>query len=533
MKHRFHFFYLLVFSFTFFLFRSISSYGQLINVDASWGQGGVRTIDFGSTYEGYETAVRQPDGKFLLVGSVDQTSANSKISIARVLANGQIDNSFGQNGKLLFTYDDQNRHLPRQILAMPDGKIYLSFLLSNNTESRRVLVRFLPNGQVDNTFGNQGFYLSPFLTSESWGPFKVMADGKIQCYGTNGEVYDGAFYARLVSFRLFSNGKPDTTYSGYQYRKHMLGPDGWFREGVFWMATTPQGGDVLYCTRQNAINNAITRFILKLKPDGTRDSTFNANGLFSYNFAGTATNTTGLKIDPNNGRILMPGIFRLNNTEIQNPAIYAIKPNGGIDSSYGTNGIARLPISPDLGFNNYLATDLTFDAQGRSYIAFAGKLESVTSITFAAARFLAAGQPDVSYGIGGSIVSSVAGTPNKIFLDQDLLPIVAGQTNLSTIASGVDMALVKLKPDQTTAITGDVSPVEVYPTLVQKGNLVRLPASMQSGAWLVSLQGQKWEVQTHPLEGSENAFFIWPASAPGIYLLQHPSLKRPIRLVAQ
>lgn len=506
---------------------------QLINIDPTWGNQGVRTVDFGSTEEDYVSAVRQADGKMLLMGTVDFL-ANTKISLARVLPNGQLDNTFGQNGKLILTFDAQKRCLPYRIMVHSDGKIYVAFILNHNNTDTRMMVRLLPNGSIDNTFADNGYYQSSTLwAGGNWGPLKIMPDGKIHCYALSATVIDGVPYSRLVSFRIMPDGKPDTSYSN-PYKFHALGPDEKFRDGVFYLATNSQQTDLLYCTRQNALNNTLTRFIVKIKSNGNFDSTFGTNGLYAFSLPGVQNSNTGIAIDPANGRILLPGIYRRTNVEQQAPAVYAFKPNGGIDSAYGTNGLAIYPLDVNLGFGAFIASDITFDNQGRHYISFAGKRIDVTMNTFAAARFLQNGQIDASFGEGGSIISNLQGICDKIFLDSDLLPIVSGRTSLSTIAINNDLVLAKLKQGGTISIMPNYISHTVYPTQVRAHDIIHLPMGTDDCLYINDLQGKniQWNKRTFT-HNERGASFTWPGTKPGVYLLRHPGWQAPVKVMVR
>jgi uncharacterized delta-60 repeat protein len=65
-------------------------------VDMSFGTGGVQNVDLGGLDVAKAIAV-QADGKIVVVGT-STVGSNSRIGVVRLLANGQRDPSFGQNG---------------------------------------------------------------------------------------------------------------------------------------------------------------------------------------------------------------------------------------------------------------------------------------------------------------------------------------------------------------------------------------------------------------------------------------------------
>lgn len=463
----------------------------LVNIDPNFGQNGVAAIDFGSVYETCSTSVMQPDGKIILGGIFRESGGEFKISLARLQTNGQPDPTFGNNGKKTLSFDDTKGHNLRQILLQPDQKILIVFLLNVDNEEKRMMARLLPNGNLDTQFGNQGYYVSPWPRGEAWSGCQVESDGKILAFGTNSELFDGLYYGRIISFRLFPTGKIDTTYNGYNYKVHrLLNGTGAVREGSFWFANTSSNRRVLYCTSQNPVTSVITRHILKLKENGTRDSTFGTNGLFTYSFPGVNTSTIGIHI-AQNARILLPGIHRIANNDLQAPAIYAIKANGGIDSSFGTNGIARFVYNPWPGTNTFIGVDLKTDAQNRIYLGHYGFSDFSTFRVFAVTRFLPDGQMDATYGSNGNLSTSFPGNPQKIYLDPlDGLPILTGYASFSSFTNNDDMVALKVK--STLVSNQEILKNEgsVYPNPANRGDRIRVKAAGSIEISVIDMMGR-------------------------------------------
>lgn len=493
----------------------------LVNVDASYGQNGVAAVDFGSSFETCSTSVMQADGKLILGGITRESGDVYKISISRLLPNGQPDPGFGTNGKRVFSYDITRNHNLRQILVQPDQKILVAFLLNVDNEEKRMLARLLPNGNLDTQFGNQGYYASPWPRGESWSGIKLESNGNILAFGTNAELFDGLYYSRMISFRLFPTGKIDTTYNGYNYKVHRLLSVGASREGSFWFVTTAGNRNVHYCTSQNPITNVITRHLIKLKEDGTRDSTFGTNGMFTYSFPGVNTATIGIHLGQN-GRILIPGVHRINTADLQAPAIYAIKPNGGIDSTFGTNGIARFEYNPFPGFNTYIGVDLKTDAQNRIYLGHFGYSELSTFRTFAVTRFLPNGQVDNSYGINGNVTTNFPGNPQKIYLDPaDGLPILTGYGNLTGFTNNDDMVALKVKPTLVSNQPLVENKWLVFPNPVRKGERFWVRGIEFESFHLVDIHGKIMNNQTFRIEKDNRGFSISTSELPtGLYFIQ-------------
>lgn len=95
--------------------------------------------------------VLQPDGKILVLLRYDSLS---DFVIQRYNPDGKPDTAFGQNG-LLTTDFDRKLDQAAKLVLQPDGKI----LVAGTTKREEVniaLVRYLPDGRLDPTFGQGG-----------------------------------------------------------------------------------------------------------------------------------------------------------------------------------------------------------------------------------------------------------------------------------------------------------------------------------------------------------------------------------------
>ena len=125
--------------------------------DATFGAGGVATTTFGSL--GYVDLVRQPDGK-LVAGGYASLGLSDVCVVARFETDGSADTSFGTNGLAWVTQPvPPNGASCTAVGLQSDGKIVMVGSVRQNggtPNSRGVLYRFLPDGQLDGTFGSGG-----------------------------------------------------------------------------------------------------------------------------------------------------------------------------------------------------------------------------------------------------------------------------------------------------------------------------------------------------------------------------------------
>lgn len=197
------------------------------DVNSSFGQAGLATVPFPSG--GAPTAmVVQPDGKIVVAGDADTPSSASgttvtfgtpEVGVARLLADGSADTSFGTSGVTTTKIADTD-HAARVALA-PDGGILVladtatapTSASSPPTESV-VLLRYTPAGQPDSTFGTSGSVTLATGQLVAGAGLAVLSTGQIlvALVTLSGSSSSSAVSATGSLVRLQSNGQSDATF---------------------------------------------------------------------------------------------------------------------------------------------------------------------------------------------------------------------------------------------------------------------------------------------------------------------------------
>jgi len=171
-------------------------------LDSSFGVKGVVTTPFAfdqGSKSYCESVVVQPDGKVLVAGN-----ANEHFAIARYETDGTLDASFGDGGKLVSNLPAMSEAITR-IFVQPDGKILATGRNMGDWGYTYAMARYLPNGQVDPTFGRGGSVDTNVGASR---PSVMQSDGKIIIVGTT----VGAQTQDLIIARYNSNGSLDKSF---------------------------------------------------------------------------------------------------------------------------------------------------------------------------------------------------------------------------------------------------------------------------------------------------------------------------------
>lgn len=175
-------------------------------LDTGFNHTGIRIADLGLQANSTSIVI-QPDGKILQAGIAYYSNGQSNFrdfALVRYNTDGSIDSSFGNNGQQISAFGP-NEYEAYCIALQNDGKIVVAgdnFAETSGIFSLAV-ARYKINGQLDSSFNNKGFILSPLIGSAT--AIAITEDGKI---ALGGSAYPGNFAITLLN----SDGTPDATF---------------------------------------------------------------------------------------------------------------------------------------------------------------------------------------------------------------------------------------------------------------------------------------------------------------------------------
>ncbi|NET31229.1 MAG: HYR domain-containing protein [Cyanothece sp. SIO1E1] len=224
----------------------------------------------------WDIALR-PDGKIIIVGNFVSYNGTTKRRIARLNADGSLDNTFNPGG---FGVSSGTTTLALQ----PDGKIIIGgFFTSYNLTPRRNVARVNEDGSLDTSFDPGTGASSGLYTSA------VQPDGKI-IIGGQFSFYNGT--ERRSIARLNANGSLDTSFD----------PGEGIRGTVYDAAVQPDGKIIIggaFVEYNETPRSRITR----VNADGSLDNTLDTR--IGTGDSGTVWDTA---IQPD-GKIIIGGFF--------------------------------------------------------------------------------------------------------------------------------------------------------------------------------------------------------------------------------
>ena len=173
-------------------------------LDPTFGTGGKVITKVGMWGIATDLAI-QPDGRIVVVGFNGRGFA-----LVRYRANGNLDTSFSEDGMLGTSIA---HGFARAVVLQPNGRI----VVAGDMDIFRVVVaRYLPRGQLDETFSGDGWTIARFGSGEqAIDGLAMTPGGKIVGAGYVGpHEFGDAVEARFTLLRLRPDGVLDTTLAG-------------------------------------------------------------------------------------------------------------------------------------------------------------------------------------------------------------------------------------------------------------------------------------------------------------------------------
>lgn len=304
------------------------------DLDPNFGDAGATLVDIGEGQGVWVDLARLPDGKLLLGGSYNAgMPTGMDMVVARLNPDGSLDTSFSFDGKVeIVVGPGASSDYLLDLLVQPDGRIVLAGIANSPDPAEGVdmaIVRLNANGSLDGSFGAGG---------------KVFVD-----FGLGGASVD----EQARSIALFPDGKLIVAGSA---------------------PVTGAGTDMA---------------LVKLNPDGSRDTNFGSGGRTTVRFELSAT-----FLDEEARSVAVDSLGRI--------VVAGTAAKGLEDTDFA---VARL-----LGNNGQL--DAGFSGDGRHTVAF-----------------------DIAASLRDEIYGLLLGSDNS-------LTLVGAATDV-----GYDMAVVRLHPD--------------------------------------------------------------------------------------
>lgn len=350
-------FYLLIL----FLVSLTLANAQTGTLDPTFGSDGVVTTAVHPNYNMAETTVVQGDGKILVAGSAG-TPSTYQMAVARYNEDGDLDTSFGDQGKLRFPVGAVKSFV-MDMAKQPDGKILLGGRTWDNVTGDFAVVRLNEDGSFDDTFGANGIFRLATAEIEASEAIALLEDGTILMVGYRDD--------NLAVAKITADGIMDTTF----------GVNGWV---ILPFDDLASYGDDLAIQDDGKI--VIAGFVLngenrfqvaaaRLNADGSVYTTFGTDGKVLFNVGDWNDFGEGIAIQ-SDGKILIGDHKWIANLDQRHDLFVArLNTDGSLDTSYGTSGVVTARLVDGANY----ASELVLQADGKpilmGYTIFQGLID--------------------------------------------------------------------------------------------------------------------------------------------------------------
>jgi uncharacterized delta-60 repeat protein len=282
---------------------------------------------------------RQSDGKILVVGAEAVGNGTSQItpSLYRFNSDGTLDTTFADSGKAVHRFTGNSAGELYGVKVLPDGRI-LAAGSSIGTKGFGVM-RFLPDGELDPNFGVNGIARISYDFAYHSVACLFLSDTAIVMVTVDNTP------TNFVLAMMDSSGNPHPAFGNNGIVETNIEAKYNFSGGES-LALTADGKIILAGTTPNSDLTKFSAF--RFHMNGVIDSTFGTNGRTDIEFGAGGDLCYDMKID-NDGKILLIG--EGNNQ----PGLARLNPDGTPDTTFAPDGLFTINMNNNSG-THYLTT---------------------------------------------------------------------------------------------------------------------------------------------------------------------------------
>lgn len=390
------------------------------DLDAGFGDAGIvrhstwleTHANIGHTIEGgVSVAALQPDGKIILAGAGGDFLSgvwNPELIVSRFLSDGSIDATFGDQGRVFLALGYYS--LPSAIEVLPDGKVVVAGTASMFSRNYTGFVlRLHANGYLDRSFNDCGWSFGPSGLESGFRGMSISSDGEILVGG----VIEDSGQHLLV--RYLPDGSLDPSFGQGGIAAHnvagTVGGVPFASDGGGIMALVVQDSGRILAMANTELD--LDGFVLSaFQADGSLDRSFGTEGFTVvrdtyYNACestgehvldyGPGACAHALALNSDESIIVATGQVQVTGSDF---GVWRFNRDGQLDAGFGTAGRAVVDF---LGGHDFPYAIVPL-AGGRSVVVGIAEDPADVSYRFAAVKLDSAGQLDASFGSAGTLV---------------------------------------------------------------------------------------------------------------------------------
>jgi len=306
------------------------------SLDESFADNGIFTTSLVDGQNTVTDIALQSDGKIVICGYTG-TDLQEDFALCRINSNGSIDQTFGDNGKLVFDISGGIDEAKAMDLT-PDGKILVSGYSADEIRILvATLVQFNNDGTPDTDFGNNGVMIvTPGPLASDFFDLKHLDNGKILAVGNLD--YDGQY--DFLATRFFADGSIDTEFAD----------NGFFTKDFentsnHASSLIVQPDEKIILVGYHGIWPTSSFALLRLDENGERDNTFGDEGLTVTSFFGGYDYSVGSVLQ-SDGKLIACGTAGQGSDYMLGMARYTTGIAVGINESFQLQSSSKIFPNP-------------------------------------------------------------------------------------------------------------------------------------------------------------------------------------------
>ncbi len=502
---------------------TIARYDEAGVLDPTFDSDGMRTDPFGNSPANGRAVAHDPGGKIVIAGNVSEAlSSVQRIGVMRLLTNGTPDPSFDGNGTVT-TDIGLGNEIVGGVVVQPDGKIVVAGTLVtlDNLNSDIVVLRYLPDGQLDPDFTDDGVQVITLAELDRAQAVALQPDGKIVVAGWTSNYSD----TDIALLRFDTNGQLDDTFSGDGIQIMDISAVNDRAIGL----TLQEDGKIVIVGefwKGDLVTGQLEAFIARFEDDGDPDLPFGGAGTAvadpSIGFMGDGAGSVAVQSD---GKIVVGG-WRLAIDDTQ-AAVLRLQSNGAPDPGFDGDGLVLVTI----GSGGNHANGVAVQSDGSIVMIGAG-YDFGPRLDFAVASFKTDGSLNDQFIAPGKVTYDfVLGSGDfgaALSIDSSGRIVLAGQASglfgvarLKGMQAFVDAPIAGVRNRSRVEIAGAnpfLGSTRVAFELARAGT-IRLDVYDVAGAHVRTLANSDWPAGRHRIEwdGSDAQGRTTPA---GMYFMR-------------
>jgi uncharacterized delta-60 repeat protein len=414
-------------------------------LDPTFGLSGMVVTDFGEVSASAQSVAVQSDGKVVVAGVIADATFNDW-AIARYNADGTLDSTFGNGGKVITDFEGRFESA-EDVALQGDGKIIVAGRTGGDgSDYDFALARYNADGTLDSSFNGDGKLTTDFggLDDLGWS-VALQSDGKIIVAGYVGDV----FSAKFALARYNADGTIDVSFDG----DGMLTTDfdfgfGTFR-GVESVAVQIDGKIIAIGSTKNGSDVVVA--LARYNPDGSLDTSFDGDGTVTTAFDGADAYGEGVALQ-SDGKAIVAG-----HLSGRGFAVVRYNVDGTLDSSFDGDGRVITPFGITFG------GDVVVQNNGKILVAGHSNFGGSRNWDFVLLRYNADGTLDSTFDGDGKVTTDFGASSEdraySMALQHDGRIILAGRSspNGGVIPHSSNFALARYEGDPIPppALAGD------------------------------------------------------------------------------